>query len=68
MVEMVDVQTTLTAVAQDVRDNPVLACGVDGQADYVVTGDMDLLTLRQFQAIKIVTPNYFLQILAASAT
>ena len=57
LVELVDVHTTLTAVPADVKDNPVLACAVDGQADYLVTGDPDLLTLQEFQGIQIVTPN-----------
>jgi putative PIN family toxin of toxin-antitoxin system len=67
-VEIIDVQTTLTAVPEDVKDNPVLACAVDGQADYLVTGDPDLLTLKEFHAIKIVAPNRFLQILDTSVT
>jgi putative PIN family toxin of toxin-antitoxin system len=63
MVEFVEVHTTLTAVPADVKDNPVLACAVDGRADYLVTGDPDLLSLDAFQGIQIVTPNRFLEIL-----
>jgi uncharacterized protein len=63
VVEIVDVQTTLAAVPKDVKDNPVLACALDGQAEYLVTGDPHLLTLKTFQSIHIVSPNQFLQIL-----
>ena len=63
MVEIVDVQTTLVAVPKDVKDNPILACALDGQAEYLVTGDPHLLTLKTFQNIHIVSPNQFLQIL-----
>ena len=62
-VDLVDVQTRLTVVPDDIKDDPILACAVDGHADYLVTGDPDLLILREFRGIKIVTPNSFLQIL-----
>ena len=68
MAEMVNVQTRLTAVPKDVDDNPVLACAVDGRADYLVTGDPDLLALKVFAAIKIVTPDQFLKVLDVERT
>jgi uncharacterized protein len=67
MAELIHVQTELAAVPQDVKDNPVLACAVDGRADYLVTGDPDLLTLKLFRGIEIVTPARFLQVLEAAA-
>ena len=42
----------------------VLACAVEGRADYIVSGDRDLLTLESYEEIPIVTPREFLQILA----
>ncbi len=33
---------------------------INGQADYLITGDNDLLVLRPFQAIKMMTVNEFL--------
>jgi predicted nucleic acid-binding protein len=39
---------------------PVLRCAVGGQAQAIVTGDKDLLTLREFHGILIVTPRIFL--------
>jgi putative PIN family toxin of toxin-antitoxin system len=60
---MVDPQTELGKSTRDPKDDPVLACAVDGQADYLVTGDPHLLELEEFRRIKIVTPGEFLQVL-----
>lgn len=53
---IVNVTTAVTAVSADLKDNPILACAKDGEADYVVTGDRHLLALGAFEGIKIVTP------------
>jgi predicted nucleic acid-binding protein len=37
---------------------------VEGGADYIVTGDQDLLAIGDYQGIRIVTPRAFLQRLA----
>jgi putative PIN family toxin of toxin-antitoxin system len=60
---VVQVTTEVQAVPDDLEDNAILACGVDGQANYIVTGDDVLLELGTFQGIQIVTPAQFLQIL-----
>lgn len=40
---------------RDKDDVHVLACAVGGQADYIVSGDEDLLTVGAYQGIPIVT-------------
>jgi putative PIN family toxin of toxin-antitoxin system len=47
-------------VCRDNKDNMVLACAVAGQARYIVTGDPDLLTLKDFEEISILNPRDFL--------
>jgi putative PIN family toxin of toxin-antitoxin system len=53
--------TTVTArrlaqqVSRDTDDDAVLACALAAQADLIVSGDDDLLVLKQFQGIRIVT-------------
>ena len=42
-------------VSRDADDDAVLACGLAAQADLIVSGDDDLLVLKQFQGIRIVT-------------
>ena len=41
-------------VCRDLKDHIVLECAVEANADYIVTGDSDLLILEKFQQIKIV--------------
>jgi uncharacterized protein len=54
------VQTSsVLAVVDDESDNRVLEAAVDGNADYIVSGDDDLLGLGSFQDIPIFTPGEF---------
>lgn len=50
-------------VVRDMKDDKVIACAVGGQADYIITGDNDLLTLKDYQGIRIVTASEFLAII-----
>lgn len=56
----------LEGVSRDIKDNKVLACAVEAKADYVVTGDEDLLVLKNYEGIRIVSPRDFLDIFAKS--
>jgi len=47
-------------VARDPKDDPILACALEGRAQTVVTGDQDLLVLHPFQGVAILTPAQFL--------
>lgn len=44
------------AVSRDADDDHVLACAIAAQADLIVSGDEDLLSLKIHQNIPIVTP------------
>ena len=48
------------AELRDLKDLPVLRCAVGGQAQAIVTGDKDLLVLKEFQGVLIVPPRLFL--------
>jgi putative PIN family toxin of toxin-antitoxin system len=52
---------TVMDVCRDPDDNLLLSLAVDGKADYVVSGDQDLLDLLQIQGIPIITPAKFLE-------
>lgn len=49
-------------ICRDAKDNTVLECAVAGLADFIVTRDKDLLTIKSFKKISIVTPFEFLKI------
>ena len=55
-------QRRITA-CRDPKDNVVLEVAVAGEADYIVTGDDDLLVLHPFEGILIVGPAEFLKAL-----
>jgi uncharacterized protein len=55
---------TVTGVSRDPDDDAILAAALEGCADYIVTGDQDLLAIGDYQGIRIVTPRAFLQRLA----
>ncbi len=46
-------------LCRDKEDNKVLECAIAGKADFIITGDKDLLTLDKFKDISIVTPADF---------
>jgi uncharacterized protein len=48
-------------VSRDPKDNPILECAVAARADFLVTGDRDLLDLERYEKIRIVTPADFVR-------
>jgi predicted nucleic acid-binding protein len=40
---------------RDPDDDAILACALEAGADYLVTGDVDLMELKIFKGIRIVT-------------
>lgn len=49
----------IDAVSRDPADNKFLACALAGRAQFVVSGDQDLIDLGAFAGITIVTPRDF---------
>lgn len=49
-------------ISRDLKDDKFLACAVEARADYIVTGDEDLLVLKEYEGIKIVTPREFVKL------
>lgn len=47
-------------IVRDKNDNKIIECAFDGKADYIVTGDPDLLSIKEFRGIKIITAKEFL--------
>lgn len=52
-----------TQVCRDPKDNQILDLCASGNADYLVTGDKDLLILRKFENTSILNPKQFLKML-----
>ena len=52
----------LNVIKTDPSDNRVLECALETEADFIVSGDKDLLNLESFRGIRIVSPTEFLKI------
>ena len=59
--ELVQITETVAA-CRDPKDDQILELAVSGNADYIVTGDDDLLTLNPFCGIAIITPADFVRV------
>jgi putative PIN family toxin of toxin-antitoxin system len=44
-------------ICRDIKDNFLLNLAIDGKADFLVTGDVDLLSLKEIENIPILTFN-----------
>lgn len=62
--QIAEIETLIPVVSRDPDDDYVLAYALVGNADYLVTGDKDLLALEGLIAgLEIVTPAQFVEIL-----
>lgn len=49
------------AVSRDLDDDEVIACALAADCEFIVTGDTDLLVLKEYQGVAIVTATDFLK-------
>ena len=63
LAEIVKPKERLSVIEKDPEDNRVLECAIESQADYIVTGDLHLLEIKEFQGTKIMPPGELLEIL-----
>lgn len=63
---IVEPKQKLDVVKEDAKDNKIIECAFEGNAEYVVSQDNHLLKLDKFGEIKILTPEEFLKIVESS--
>jgi len=56
----------ITDACRDRDDDKYLECALAAKADYIITGDKDLLVLKGHNGIKIVTANKYLEIVTSA--
>jgi len=54
----------LTGVCRDPGDDKYLECALAAGADYIISGDRDLLVLKEYGGVKIVNARDYLDIVA----
>ena len=59
--QLVEITESIRA-CRDPKDDQVLELAVCGRADWIITGDADLLVLDPFRGIRIVTATDFLEL------
>ena len=58
--EMIETTETIN-VCRDPKDDMLLELAVTGDAEFLVTGDKDLLVLNPFRGVEVITPREFLE-------
>jgi uncharacterized protein len=57
---MVEGNEKVDAIKADPTDEKYLACALEGEADYIISGDHHLLDLGTYQGIPIISANEFI--------
>ncbi len=58
-----EIRNRIPAVTRDPKDDYLLAYALVGEADFLVSGDQDLLVLQKVKNCQIITPRDFLKLL-----
>jgi putative PIN family toxin of toxin-antitoxin system len=61
--QLVAGEREVKGVSKDPDDDKYIAAAIEGQAGFVVAGDSDLLDLKEFEGIRIMSPRMFLDLL-----
>lgn len=62
---VVDPRHKIRKITADPEDNMVLECAIEGDVDYIVSGDKHLLDLKTYKRVKILSPASFFDSLQA---
>jgi putative PIN family toxin of toxin-antitoxin system len=58
--------TAISIVESDADDNKFFECAVEGNANYIVSGDSAVQRVREYQGIQVLSPALFLALLEQS--
>ncbi len=62
-VTLIETTSKIDVVKDDPDDDKILECAVDSGSKYIITYDRHLLKLKEFQEIKILTPDEFFKVI-----
>lgn len=57
--QVIEHNLKITDICRDSDDDDIIACAMAAKADYLVTGDFDLLEIKSYKEVKIITPRDF---------
>jgi uncharacterized protein len=52
---------TASKIKKDLEDNKFIACALEGETDYIVSGDDHLLALKHYSGVQLVDAKIFLK-------
>lgn len=56
-------ELALKGVALDPGDDKIISCAIEGEAQFIVTGDKALQQLKEYQGINIINAEQFIRVL-----
>ena len=64
--DIIEHTADVQGVCRDPDDDMFISCAVSGRADFIVSGDRDLLDLKRYHSIKIINPSEFITTVSGS--
>ena len=61
--EVVDIEEKIHGVCRDPDDEMFISVAFNAKASHIVTGDKDLLDLKKYKSVRIISPQEYLMIL-----
>ncbi len=61
--EVVEPKESISGICNDPDDDKFLVCALSGNAEYIISGDKKLCSLKKYNGVKIITAREFLRIL-----
>ena len=61
--EVMEVREKINGICRDPADDKFISCAVSAGADFIVTGDKDLMTVKRYRSVKIVSASDFLKMM-----
>ena len=59
--EVIEIADNIKGICRDIDDDKFIACAVSASADFIVTGDKDLLDLGKYKSVKIISASVLLK-------
>ena len=59
--EVIEITDNIKGICRDADDDKFLACALSASADFIVTGDKDLLDLDKYKSVRIINASVLLK-------
>ena len=60
--DRLELEGTVTGICRDPKDEPILECAERAEAERIVTGDHDLLSLASYRGMRIMTARDYAEV------